>query len=652
MCGIAGLLGVPWDLAQEAAPRMLAAMRHRGPDDLGMEVIQNPQAPNRPVVLLHTRLAILDLTSAGHQPMSDRPVQTPTASAARQKPNWIVFNGEIFNFQNLYPELAGAGWPPRTRCDTEVILHAYRLWRTACVEKFRGMFTWCLVDAERETAWFCRDRLGVKPLYLARPRCGGLLFASEVRTLLAAGPELVPPVVDPGALESFLAQGSIGGAGTIIHGIESFEAGQSLVTDWLGRSLKSQRYWKLPFVTAEETTQCTARTDAVAQLAATLRQAVKMRLLADVPLGLFLSGGVDSSALATVASEQADTLRTVSIGFDQPEFDETLRAGEVARTLHTVHSSLRLTGADILDAFPQALAAVDQPTVDGFNTYFVSQATRRAGLKVALSGLGGDELFGGYASFRDVPRAVRWRRGLKRFGLIRRGLAGLASRVGGRSIAKAAEALKRKPSFLQMYFLRRELFLPGERRALHPLPEGCDPYTGMPRSFMDDLADDARGLDSVNQVSLFELSAYMRNMLLRDADVFSMAHGLELRVPLLDHRLVEQTVQMPGALKRPDPRPKPLLLDAVGSRLPQSVHRHPKQGFTFPWSAWLRGPMKERADRALQNRDVWTSLGMNPAEPLGLWQRFLRGDRRLSALQILALMVLEDFTIRHGLSIG
>jgi asparagine synthase (glutamine-hydrolysing) len=169
---------------------------------------------------------------------------------------------------------------------------------------------------------------------------------------------------------------------------------------------------------------------------------------------------------------------------------------------------------------------------------------------------------------------------------------------------------------------------------------------------MDDLADDARGLDSVNQVSLFELSAYMRNMLLRDADVFSMAHGLELRVPLLDHRLVEQTVQMPGVLKRPDPRPKPLLLDAVGSRLPQTVHRHPKQGFTLPWTAWLRGPMKERADRALQNRDVWTSLGMNPAEPLGLWQRFLRGDRRLSALQILALMVLEDFTIRHGLSIG
>src|SRR5207245_5695046 len=185
MCGIAGMLGVPWELAQGAASRMLTAMRHRGPDDSGMEILQNPQAPARPVVLLHTRLAILDLTSAGHQPMSDHPADP------RQKPNWIVFNGEVFNYQDLHAELAGAGWPCRTRSDTEVILHAYRVWGEASVARLRGMFTWCLIEAERETAWFCRDRLGVKPLYLARPRCGGLLFASEVRTLLAGGPVLL-----------------------------------------------------------------------------------------------------------------------------------------------------------------------------------------------------------------------------------------------------------------------------------------------------------------------------------------------------------------------------------------------------------------------------------------------------------------------------
>jgi asparagine synthase (glutamine-hydrolysing) len=622
---------------------MHAAMRHRGPDDSGMEVLQNLQAHDRPVVLLHARLAILDLTSAGHQPMSDNPVDPC------QKPNWIVFNGEVFNYQDLYSELSQAGWACRTRCDTEVILHAFRVWGEPCVEKFRGMFTWCLIDSGRGTAWFCRDRLGVKPLYLFRPRCGGLMFASEVRTLLAAGPALLPPQVNPRALESYLAQGAVGGPESIIEGVESLGPGQSLTTDWLGRSLKTRTYWKPPFVHEKGSASHLSRTQAVERMAATIRQAVKMRLLGDVPLGLFLSGGVDSSALAAVATEQATGLRTVSIGFDQPEFDETAAAGSVARAFRTDHSSLRLTGADILNQFPNALAAVDQPTVDGFNTYFVSQATRHLGLKAALSGLGGDELFGGYASFQDVPRAVRWRRRLKGFGLVRQTLARLVRTAGMRSAVKVAEALKRKPSPLQIYFLRRELFLPSERRDLLPLPEGSDHWSGMSKDFIEDLTADANGLDDVNQVSLFELSGYMRNMLLRDADVFSMAHGLELRVPLLDHKLVEQAVGVPGAYKRPDPRPKPLLLDAVGPRLPDVAYSLPKRGFTFPWPAWLRGPMKDRASRALRNRDAWQSLGINPAGPLALWERFLKDDRRLSALQILALVVLEDYTGRHGL---
>jgi len=637
------MVGVPQNLAEEAAPRMIGAMRHRGPDDSGVEFIHDAQNSGRPIALLHTRLAILDPSPAGHQPMRDRPLDR------RQKPNWIVFNGEVFNFQDLQPELASAGWSCRTRCDTEVILHAYRVWGEACVERLRGMFAWCLVDVERGTAWFCRDRLGVKPLYLVRPECGGLLFASEVRTLLAAGPELVPPRVNSVALESFLAQGAVSGPECIIKGVELLGPGQSLTTDWCGRPVKARSYWVPPFLPERDPSQSASRTRAVAQLAATLQQAVKLRLLSDVPLGLFLSGGVDSSALAAVATEQIGALRTVSIGFDQPDFDETQVAGSVARMFRSVHSSLRLSGADILDEFPRALAAVDQPTVDGFNTYFVSLSTRRAGLKVALSGLGGDELFGGYASFRDVPRAIRWGRRLRPIGLTRLWLARLVNRTGRRTAAKVAEFLKRTPAPLQMYLLRRELFLPSERRTLLPLPDNSDPVTGMPCNLMNDLSTQARTLDAVNQVSLFELSTYMGNMLLRDADVFSMVHGLEVRVPLLDHLLVEQVVQLPGALKRPDPRPKPLLIDAVGPRLPRLVYCRPKQGFTFPWQMWLRGPMHDRVSRALRNRDVWVALGLNPLAPALLWNRFLQQDRRISALQILALNVLEDFASRHGL---
>jgi asparagine synthase (glutamine-hydrolysing) len=643
MCGIAGILGVPRELASKAAPRMLAAMRHRGPDDSGIEIVHSPRDPDHPITLIHTRLAILDLSAAGRQPMCDQP------RSPRQSPNWIVFNGEIFNYQELHPDLTTAGWPCRTRSDTEALLNAYRVWGEACVSRLRGMFAFCIVDANRGTAWFCRDRLGIKPLYLIRPKSGGLLFASEVRTLLAAGPEWVPPIVDPAAVESFLAQGAVSGPRSIIQNVALLGPGQSLTTDWLGTPLTSRTYWAPPFAPNDAADDLVPHAKVVNELNTTLHQAVKLRLLADVPLGLFLSGGVDSSAVAAVATEQTDSLRTVNIGFDQAAYDETSAAREVAESLGTDHVSLRLSSGHIVDEFPRALAAVDQPTVDGFNTYFVSQATRRAGLKVALSGLGGDELFGGYASFHDVPRAVRWRRRLGALGCARDWLARIAKQLGRRGAAKAAELLIRKPSLLHMYFLRRELFLPTERRVLFPLPEGCDPLTGMPNSVIEELSTRAHGLDAFNQISLFELSTYMRNMLLRDADVFSMAHGLELRVPLLDHRFVEQAVQLPGARKRPDPRPKPLLIDAVGPHLPRLVHRRPKQGFTFPWPHWLRGPLKYRVTQALQNRDVWRSLGLNPAAPTVLWRRFREGDRRIAALQILALVVLEGFTSRHGL---
>jgi asparagine synthase (glutamine-hydrolysing) len=643
MCGIAGLLGVPSELAVPAAERMLSAMRHRGPDDSGIEVVCAPHAGAPPAVLAHARLAILDLSSAGHQPMADRP-EEPDSS-----PNWIVYNGEVFNFLELHPELARAGRPCRSRCDTEVILHAYRVWGEDCVRRFRGMFAWCLLDTDRGAAWLCRDRLGIKPLYVARPASGGLLFASEVRTLLAAGPQLVSPAIDRAALESYLAQGAVCGGQSVVAGVRLLQPGESLWVDWAGRPLRQTTYWELRFP-AKDAAVDVDRPGAAARLGQTLRDSVKLRLLSDVPLGLFLSGGIDSAALATVATEVAGAdVQTVSIGFDRPEFDETEAAAEVARALGTTHRTLRLTGEDVLNDLPDVLAAVDQPTVDGFNTYFVARTARRAGLTVALSGVGGDELFGGYASFRDVSRAMRWHARLGGLRWAGRLAAGVFARAGGRGAAKAAAMLDRPPSAAQMYLLRRELFLTADRRALLPLPPESDPWSGVPRDLLADLKERSRGLDAFNRVSLFELTAYLRNMLLRDADVFSMAHGLEIRVPLLDHRLVEEAAALPGELKQPDPRPKPLLLDAVGPRLPRHVHTLPKRGFTFPWAAWLRGPLRQRAADALSGGDVWKNLGISAEAPRELWRRFDGGDRRVSALQVLALLVLADFARRHGL---
>lgn len=642
MCGIAGLLGVPKELASIAAVRMLATMRQRGPDDENIVTLPDPQGRAHPAVLLHTRLAIQDLSTEGRQPMPDRP------QGAASLPNWIVFNGEVFNFRDLRDELSGLGRAHRTRCDTEVILHAYRQWGEDCVDRMRGMFAWCLLDSRAGEAWFCRDRLGIKPLYLARTPGGGLVFASELRTVLAAGPHLVPPQVNPAALESFLAQGAVYGLDSIVSGVRLLGPGESLRTDWSGITIQNRTYWNIPFARVnQDQGDGPNEREAAEQLAETMRDSVRQRLIADAPLGLFLSGGVDSGALATLATEVSDSqVESVSLGFDQPEYDETQAASTVARLTGTRHHSVTLTGQDVLAGLPDVLASMDQPTVDGFNVFFVSRAARSIGLKAALSGLGGDELFGGYASFHDVPRAVRWRRWLS----WARCPARLAfSRLRTRSAAKAREMLSRQPSAVQMYLLRRELFLREERREFLEQPPDSDPYSGLSNQLVHELTQGSIGLDPFNQVSYFELTGYMRHMLLRDADVFSMSQGLELRVPLLDHVLVEQTAALQGACKRAGSCPKAMLINAVGRRLPQLTYTQPKRGFTFPWDVWIRGALKQRTERAIANADVWRALGMNPSAAQSLWQRFLLGDRRVAALQLLALIVLEDFATRHGL---
>jgi asparagine synthase (glutamine-hydrolysing) len=633
MCGIVGAVGLSLETATAAVERMRRALEHRGPDDQGTEVIW-ADGVAQPIVLAHNRLAIIDLSPAGHEPMffGGRDLA-------------LTFNGEIYNFAEIRTELEERGYQFTSATDAEVVLAAYKRWGTKAVERFRGMFAFAVADSKTREVWLCRDRLGIKPLYLTRPGSGGLLFASEVRALLAAGPELVRRRASPMALESFLSQGMVCGFDSIVENVSLVPPATSLRVDWSGNELERQRYWSLPFPRVDEE-PASARTETVRGLGEELRRAVRLHLIADVPLGIFLSSGVDSSAIATVASEvHRGGIHTVSVGFDEPEFDETLEASALARALGTSHTELRLSGLELLEDVEQVFAAMDQPTVDGFNTYVVARAARRAGLTVALSGLGGDELFGGYASFRDVPRAAALRRLLPFSVRVPEAAQGLAGRVGGRGLVKALELLARPASTVHAYLLRRELLLPGERRALHggnwSVPE-------IERSLPWDISS----FSSPNQISALELSSYMRDMLLRDADVFSMAVGLELRVPLLDHVFVERVVSLPGAWKGPDPRPKPLLLDAVGPGLPPWVPERRKRGFTFPWDAWIRGPMRDRVSSALHEREMWTAVRLDPAGPERLWAQFEDRDPRVGGLQIIALWALREFLHRHQLTVA
>ena len=634
MCGIGGFFGVAGD-QREMGSRLLSALRHRGPDDEGLS------QPHPAGMLVHTRLSIVELSADGHQPMLDRPNR-----GCEQ--NSLVFNGEIYNYRELQPELSAAGWPCRTRSDTEVILNAFRAWGPDCVERFRGMFAFCLVDRERGVAHLYRDRLGIKPLYLYRPALGGLVFASEVKALLALGSDVVRPNVNSAALESYFAQGAVQGYDALVDGVTMLEPGSYLSVELAtGREIRRRTYWELP----TNPTAPVSRADAVEALRHEAREAVRLRLISDVPTGIFLSGGIDSAAVLALATQLGSgSLRTLSIGFDVEGFDESGPAAATAAAFGAQHQTMRVSGRDILTALPAALAVMDQPTVDGANTYVVSKAARDAGLTVALSGLGGDELFGGYASFTDVPRAVKWKRRLP----FSTG-ASLVQRIKrDRAGAKMAEALRRPADPLAMYLLRRELFFPAERRSLHALPAASDGITGINRALAESLRSRSAGLDGANQISFFEIELYMRHMLLRDADAFSMAAPIEYRVPLLDHQLVETAFRAPGVWKKPDPRPKPLLLDLVGPGLPAAVWQSPKRGFTFPWGAWLGpgGALAEMAIEAANDAATWLSLGLEASGAARVWARFSSGDRRVSPLQVLALLALHSYATRHRLQAG
>ncbi len=425
MCGIAGAVSKISIRANNArcddaaavgwVQRMTDAQRHRGPDGSGLW-----QSPDGEVIFGHRRLAIIDLSEGGAQPMID-----PESGLA------ITFNGELYNFAEIRRELEALGDNFRSNSDTEVILKAYRRWGLPAVERFRGIFAMGLWDPRSRSVHLVRDPMGIKPLYWTKVQSGTaetLLFASEVRALLASGS--VTRRLDPAGAASYLWHGFVVGPGTMIDGVNLLPAGSilSVEVDSASRTrngYRMQRYWQVP---SEKNRSAT-----VDELRNELLNTMRMQLVSDVPLGVFLSGGIDSSAVAALASEAAPgAVHTFTVGFDVAAYDERRYAEQVASAIGSRHSSVVLSEEMFLEQLPDAFTAIDQPTFDGINTYFVSRAARHAGMTVALAGTGGDELFGGYPSFAEIPRALRVGKWLPRRrapGHFLAGIAGSGSRV-------------------------------------------------------------------------------------------------------------------------------------------------------------------------------------------------------------------------------
>lgn len=564
MCGIAGSFGA---CDVEAVRRMVRALAHRGPDDEGIW-----SDPAMPAALGHRRLAIIDLSPSGHQPMAD-----PSGRL------WIVFNGEIYNYRELRRELEGRGRAFQTQSDTEVILAAYAEWGPSCVTRLRGMFAMAVVDRRpgpgEPSLMLARDRMGIKPL-LYWTRAGEIWFASELRALLASSRP--GRTVRADAVIDFLAFGSVCQPGTVLEGVEMLPPGH-----WMevrGGDRRLVRYWDLHDATADMRRELAGvdEEEARLRLRAALEEATRYHLIADVPVGAFFSGGVDSTAVVGLMARLAGRrIRTLSVGFESEHRDERSFAEQAAARLGTDHRAAVIREIDVVDLFPKIVEAVDQPSVDGANTWIVSRAAR-ADFTVALSGLGGDELMAGYGHFgllaradRESPSGSPWRLAFWR----RVRELGRVGRQSHRRYVAAADPAGRRG-------LARSILAPHQLRwaFAHPLREAVwrralDGYRPWYR-------DDA---DPVQRTSYAEVRGYLCNTLLRDGDCMSMAHALEMRPVLLDHPLVELVYALPERLKLREDRTKYLLVRAVSDILgPETLGRR-KVGFELPYVSWMGG---------------------------------------------------------------
>jgi len=612
MCGIFGIVSREGDVSRDVLARALKCLAHRGPDDSGAVVIDGSASAPCQLGFAHTRLSIIDLSPLGHQPMQD-----PVSG------NCIVFNGEIYNFRELRKELEAAGVEFKSHSDTEVILAAYRVWGESCLTRLGGMFAFALWDAPRKRLLLARDPMGIKPLYYHQSK-QNFIFASEVRTLLQTG--LVARKADPTGVLSYLEFGSVYEPWTIVEGVMAVPPGHVLTVE--NGSVSSREYWNPLKASRAESNASSGNGIATAdQLPGILRDAVLSHLVSDVPVGVFLSGGIDSSALVAILSHNGVRANTFALVFHEKEFNEGQYSREIARRFGTEHQEIPVSQQDTLAVLPEALCAMDQPTIDGVNTYLVSAKTRAAGVKVALTGLGADEMFAGYSNFRRVPKMEVLS---ERFGrlprLARRPLSASVALFAGKGdrSRKLAQLATGHDSIVHPYFLVRTLFGAAEREALFSTPDYQASQQSLDRVLQESVTA-GESLDPVNRVSYLESHFYMRNTLLRDSDFMSMAHGLELRVPFLDRALVEACFRIPGDKKLQGDRPKSLLLANLGVELPSEIVNRPKRGFTLPFERWLRGEMRPVVEDALLNSG-WDQTSISASAVREVWNRFLTGE--------------------------
>lgn len=629
MCGINGIYGLASEQVKEKIGRMNDAMRHRGPDDQGVFVKER-------IALGHRRLSIIDLSAAGHQPM-----------ASFDGRYQIVYNGELYNFRELKLELqrvvSGSGQQSyffQTNTDTEVIIAAYARWGSDCLKRFNGMFAFAIWDTVKNELFIARDRLGIKPLYYFYT-AGVLGFSSEIRSLLAA--EIIPKKLDADALVDYMRYQTVHAPSTIVKGVKMLLPGHFL--ELKEEKLVIKKYWDLNDSIKRDADNKTYEA-VCADVNNLLTKAVERRLIADVPFGAFLSGGIDSSAIVGLMSKvSSDRIKTFTVTFDESEFSEAKYANLIAKKFNTDHHELKLNPSDFLAELPHALKSMDHPSGDGPNSYVVSKATKNAGITMALSGLGGDELFAGYDVFNRASSLNRkgW---INLFPQFSRSLGGtILSKVKpGIASEKIAELLKQpKVGFHSFYPLSRQVL--SDKKIMELLRTSELPANKVAAFLEQQTAQPAN--HNLAEVSIAEISTYMQNVLLRDTDQMSMAHALEVRVPFIDYTLVEYVLGIPDKYKGMI-TPKKLLVDSLGDLLPSEIVNRPKMGFTFPWKNWMKMELKSFCEQRMKSLSLRKEFEKEAV--LKLWTGFLADDPRISWSRVWHLVVLENWLQENGIN--
>jgi asparagine synthase (glutamine-hydrolysing) len=610
---------------------MMAAMHHRGPDDDGFELIPLAPETNGPAICFgFRRLAILDLSPSGHQPMLN-----PSTG------DWLIFNGEIYNFRNLRSRLMVEGVRFRSSGDSEVLLSALSLWGERALEEIEGMYALAFYQASSGRVLLARDPVGIKPLYIAADQ-HRLVFASEVRALLASG--LVSGAFDPAGIASFLMYGAPQDPLTVHRDIRSFPSG---AYQWIrcdkptGRVIAepARRFWRFPVVVNDM-----PEAMAIRETRATLEAAMANHLATDVKSGFFLSAGVDSTAIAMLATRVLGQIATYTVGFESTSMaSEVEAAAQTAKDIGSDHTEITIHKDSIRDWWHGWLASADRPSVDGLNTYIISGALKRAGATVAFSGLGADELFGGYANFRCVRRLAPLLRSVAALpARSRRAVVGAVIGVFPRRYHTRIRSLAGNSGRCIDLAIELKQFLPADVLAslgLHAADLGLtsDYLAAEAYSVFDDVGDDA-----FLAVSRVETYLYMGNTLLRDSDVRSMAHSVELRVPFVSRPVLEEAGRIPGRLHSGRTRgPKHLLRKALADLLPAHVLQRPKTGFTLPVNDWMFGELFESCEAAVA--EVETLPFLDPRAVRALWNSFVADRQHTYWMKPMLLVALGNY---------